>query len=126
MALDLCVQPDVVNRHKQVRHATTTFSLSSSLWEACPHIVVLWAQTALMLAAMHGRIECVRRLLDAGANILMFDSSHGRTCLHYAAYYGHSDCLRAILSAARTSPVSQSWLALLLRAAIVRRNSPLC
>ncbi|XP_051181988.1 E3 ubiquitin-protein ligase XB3 [Lolium perenne] len=82
MALDLCVQPDVVNRHKQ---------------------------TALMLAAMHGRTECVRRLLDAGANILMFDSSHGRTCLHYAAYYGHSDCLRAILSAARTSPVSQSW-----------------
>ncbi|XP_010228799.1 E3 ubiquitin-protein ligase XB3 isoform X2 [Brachypodium distachyon] len=82
MALDLCVQPDVVNRHKQ---------------------------TALMLAAMHGRTECVRRLLDAGANILMFDSSHGRTCLHYAAYYGHSDCLRTILSAARTAPVSQSW-----------------
>ncbi|VAH89337.1 unnamed protein product [Triticum turgidum subsp. durum] len=82
MALDLCVEPDAVNRHKQ---------------------------TALMLAAMHGRTECVRRLLDAGANILMFDSSHGRTCLHYAAYYGHSDCLRAILTAARTAPVSQSW-----------------
>lgn len=47
----------------------------------------------------------------AGSQILMFDSSHGRTCLHYAAYYGHSDCLRTILSAARTAPVSQSWLA---------------
>ncbi|XP_040378404.1 E3 ubiquitin-protein ligase XB3-like [Oryza brachyantha] len=82
MALDLCVHPDVVNRHKQ---------------------------TALMLAAMHGRTECVRRLLDAGANIVMFDSSHGRTCLHYAAYYGHADCLRAILSAAQSAPVSQSW-----------------
>ncbi|KAF0932772.1 hypothetical protein E2562_012109 [Oryza meyeriana var. granulata] len=82
MALDLCVHPDVVNRHKQ---------------------------TALMLAAMHGRTECVRRLLDAGANIVMFDSSHGRTCLHYAAFYGHADCLRAILSAAQSAPVSQSW-----------------
>nr|CAB3501261.1 unnamed protein product [Digitaria exilis] len=82
LALDLCVHPDVVNRHKQ---------------------------TALMLAAMHGKTDCVRRLLDAGANIVMFDSSHGRTCLHYAAYYGHADCLRTILSAAKSAPVSQSW-----------------
>ncbi|CAN6295599.1 unnamed protein product [Urochloa humidicola] len=82
LALDLCVHPDVVNRHKQ---------------------------TALMLAAMHGKTACVRRLLDAGANIVMFDSSHGRTCLHYAAYYGHADCLRTILSAAKSAPVSESW-----------------
>jgi ankyrin repeat protein len=41
----------------------------------------------------------------------MFDSSHGRTCLHYAAYYGHAESLRAILSAAKSAPVSQSWLA---------------
>ncbi|RLN38824.1 uncharacterized protein C2845_PM01G10830 [Panicum miliaceum] len=82
LALDLCVHPDVVNRHKQ---------------------------TALMLAAMHGKTDCVRRLLDAGANIVMFDSSHGRTCLHYAAYYGHADCLRTILSAAKSAPVSESW-----------------
>ncbi|KAJ1297759.1 hypothetical protein BS78_01G401300 [Paspalum vaginatum] len=82
LALDLCVHPDVVNRHKQ---------------------------TALMLAAMHGKTACVRRLLDAGANIVMFDSSYGRTCLHYAAYYGHADCLRAILSAAKSAPVSESW-----------------
>ncbi|XP_062210767.1 E3 ubiquitin-protein ligase XB3-like [Phragmites australis] len=82
LALDLCVHPDVVNRHKQ---------------------------TALMLAAMHGKTDCVRRLLDAGANIVMFDSSHGRTCLHYAAYYGHADCLWAILSSAKSAPVSESW-----------------
>ncbi|CAN6289880.1 unnamed protein product [Urochloa humidicola] len=82
LALDLCVHPDVVNRHKQ---------------------------TALMLAAMHGKTDCVRRLLDAGANIVMFDSSQGRTCLHYAAYYGHADCLRTILSAAKSAPVSESW-----------------
>jgi E3 ubiquitin-protein ligase XBAT32/33 len=43
--------------------------------------------------------------------IVMFDSSHGRTCLHYAAYYGHADCLRTILSAAKSAPVSESWLA---------------
>jgi hypothetical protein len=41
--------------------------------------------------------------------ILMFDSLHGRTCLHHASYFGHVDCLRAILAAARTTPVADSW-----------------
>ncbi|XP_072983338.1 E3 ubiquitin-protein ligase XB3-like [Typha latifolia] len=80
--LDGPVHPDVVNRHKQ---------------------------TPLMLAAMHGKIECVQKLLEAGANILMFDSLHGRTCLHHAAYYGHLDCLKSILSAAQSTSVADSW-----------------
>ncbi|KAG6643163.1 putative E3 ubiquitin-protein ligase XBAT31 [Carya illinoinensis] len=80
--LDLSLNPDILNRYKQ---------------------------TPLMLAAMHGKISCVQKLIQAGANILMFDSLHGRTCLHYAAYYGHSDCLQAILSAAHSTPVSDSW-----------------
>ncbi|KAL9235297.1 hypothetical protein vseg_010068 [Gypsophila vaccaria] len=66
-------------------------------------------QTPLMVAAMHGKISCVEKLLHAGANILMFDSLRGRTCLHYAAYNGHPDCLKAILSTARTSDVAMSW-----------------
>ncbi|KAE9461110.1 hypothetical protein C3L33_06970, partial [Rhododendron williamsianum] len=82
MLLDRSVKPDSLNRNRQ---------------------------TPLMLAAMHGKISCVQKLIEAGANILMFDSIRGRTCLHYAAYYGHSDCLQAILSAARSSHVAASW-----------------
>ncbi|CAM0958401.1 unnamed protein product [Alopecurus aequalis] len=82
MFLDRGAQPDAVDRHKQ---------------------------TPLMLAAMHGKIGCVLKLLQAGANILMFDSVHARTCLHHAAYYGHVDCLEAVLSAAQTTPVADSW-----------------
>ncbi|KAG2673495.1 hypothetical protein I3760_13G094000 [Carya illinoinensis] len=82
MLLDRSVNPDALNRQKQ---------------------------TPLMLAVMHGNISCVRRLLEAGANILMFDSLNRRTCLHYAAYYGHADCLQAILSAAQSSTVAVSW-----------------
>ncbi|GAB4824390.1 Putative E3 ubiquitin-protein ligase xbat31 [Ancistrocladus abbreviatus] len=80
--LDRSMNPDLLNRHKQ---------------------------TPLMVAAIHGKISCVQKLLNSGANILMFDSLNGRTCLHYAAYYGHSDCLQAILSAARFSHVAVSW-----------------
>ncbi|KAG0465179.1 hypothetical protein HPP92_019343 [Vanilla planifolia] len=82
MILDRSVRPDLLNRHKQ---------------------------TPLMLATMHGKIACVQKLLEAGANILKFDSVNGRTCLHYAAYYGHLDCLQAILAAAQSTSVSDSW-----------------
>lgn len=82
LLLTLSVNPDLLNRYKQ---------------------------TPLMLAATHGKITCVQKLIEAGANILKFDSLHGRTCLHYAAYYGHSDCVETILSTARTSHVSVSW-----------------
>ncbi|XP_057473583.1 putative E3 ubiquitin-protein ligase XBAT31 [Actinidia eriantha] len=82
MLLDRSVNPDLLNRHKQ---------------------------TPLMFAAMHGNISCVQKLIQAGANILMFDSIHGRTCLHYAAYYGHPECLQVILFAACTSHVAVSW-----------------
>ncbi|XP_039132185.1 E3 ubiquitin-protein ligase XB3-like isoform X1 [Dioscorea cayenensis subsp. rotundata] len=82
LLLSRSVHPDLLNRHRQ---------------------------TPLMLAAMHGKIACVQKLLEAGANILMFDSLLGRTCLHYAAYFGHSDCLQTIISAAHYSPVAGSW-----------------
>ncbi|KAG6413193.1 hypothetical protein SASPL_125899 [Salvia splendens] len=59
--------------------------------------------------AMHGKISCVTKLIEAGAYILMFDSVNGRTCLNHAAYYGHSDCVEVILSAARSSQVAASW-----------------
>lgn len=82
LLLDRGVNPDILNRHKQ---------------------------TPLMLAAMHGNVSCVERLIQLGANILVFDSLHGRTCLHYAAYHGHVDCVQSILASAHSAPVAPSW-----------------
>ncbi|RID54050.1 hypothetical protein BRARA_G01403 [Brassica rapa] len=82
LLLERVTNPDTLNRHKQ---------------------------TPLMLAAMYGRISCVKKLAQVGANVLMFDSVNRRTCLHYAAYYGHADCVQAILSAAQSSPVAVHW-----------------
>ncbi|KAF8395109.1 hypothetical protein HHK36_019050 [Tetracentron sinense] len=70
MILNRSVPADILNRHKQ---------------------------TPLMLAVIHGKISCVQRLLQAGANILMFDSIHGRTCLHHAAYYGRVEFVLIVL-----------------------------
>eukprot|EP00252_Welwitschia_mirabilis_P020980 TRINITY_DN525_c0_g2_i2.p1 TRINITY_DN525_c0_g2~~TRINITY_DN525_c0_g2_i2.p1 ORF type:complete len:358 (-),score=65.05 TRINITY_DN525_c0_g2_i2:493-1566(-) len=80
--LDQGFDPDAFNRHKQ---------------------------TPLMMAAMYGQVSCLERLLEAGANILLFDSLHGRTCLHYAANYGHSHCLQVILAAAQVDPIADTW-----------------
>ncbi|KAK6244873.1 hypothetical protein QUC31_011282 [Theobroma cacao] len=83
----------------------------SFLLDRCPNSDILnrHRQTPLMLAAMHGKTDCVKMLIQRGAYVLMFDSLQGRTCLHYVAYYGHFDCLQALLSAAHSSPLADSW-----------------
>ncbi|KAK4376024.1 hypothetical protein RND71_006701 [Anisodus tanguticus] len=123
---DLETVKGLIERNPSVVHHSTVYDGQSALHIAAangqievvsmlieqsvnPDLLNRYKQTSLMLAAMHGKISCVQKLIEAGANILMFDSLNGRTCLHYAAYYGHSDCLKAILSAARTSHVASSW-----------------
>lgn len=41
-------------------------------------------QTPLMLACRAGAADCVRLLLEAGADATLFDDLQQRTCLHYA------------------------------------------
>ncbi|KAF5954190.1 hypothetical protein HYC85_007046 [Camellia sinensis] len=107
---DLGTVETLLERDLTLIHQTTVYDRHSSLHIAAangqidicyPDLLNRHKQTPLMLAAMHGKISCVQKLIQAGANILMFDSILGRTCLHYAAYYGHSDCLQSILSSAR-------------------------
>ena len=48
-------------------------------------------------------------LYSHNVQILTFDASHERTCLHYAAKGGHLQCLETILEAAKSPSVSQTW-----------------
>ncbi|BBN16069.1 hypothetical protein MPTK1_7g03250 [Marchantia polymorpha subsp. ruderalis] len=66
-------------------------------------------QTPLMLACKSGRWSCIEPLLEAGANVLAFDYTRARTCLHYASRGGHTECVRRILAAAAQGPVANSW-----------------
>jgi uncharacterized protein len=47
-------------------------------------------KTAMMHAAKNGRLEMVKKLLSAGANINT-QNNHGKTALDYAAKYGHTE-----------------------------------
>ncbi|KAI3425777.1 hypothetical protein D9Q98_007752 [Chlorella vulgaris] len=54
-------------------------------------------QTPLMLACKAGAVDCVRLLLEAGADATLFDTLQQRTCLHYAALYGWPEAVEALL-----------------------------
>lgn len=54
--------------------------------------------TPLMLACEHGHAAVAAYLLREGADPLVADFIHSRTCLHYAAVGGHADCLRLLCS----------------------------
>jgi E3 ubiquitin-protein ligase XBAT32/33 len=86
MILDHGVPPDVVNRHKQVLDPIKLMlffclqlaRISLLPAEKSPFLTLgkdkissffSALQTPLMLAAMHGKIDCVLRLLQAGANV---------------------------------------------------------
>lgn len=50
-------------------------------------------ETALMLAALKGNLDIVRRLLELGAQL----NQEGWTALHYAATSGHADVIRMLV-----------------------------
>eukprot|EP00891_Asterochloris_glomerata_P008887 jgi/Astpho2/8887/Aster-x0830 len=58
----------------------------------------MYGQTALMLACKNGHADCVEFLLNQGADAMLKDKIHCRTCLHYAAWNGWSQCIDILLS----------------------------
>ena len=54
--------------------------------------------TALMCATARNHADCVRLLLEAGANKISKDED-GRTALFWAARNGRAECLRLLLNA---------------------------
>lgn len=113
------LKPKLLNE-KFLRSADSP--LHHAAWHGQPDVLVLLLekgalldslnhhkQTPLMLACKNGRISCIERLVEWGANVLMFDASHGRTCLHYTAKSGHILCLQKVLSTAQLPAVAQTW-----------------
>ncbi|CAG0885366.1 unnamed protein product [Darwinula stevensoni] len=68
------------------------FSLGDVNIKASQH-----GQTALMLAVSHGRLDMVRLLIDAGADLNIQDAD-GSTALMCASEHGHLDIVRYILA----------------------------
>ena len=60
------------------------------------------AETPLMIASLHGNVECVRELIAAGANIEARTWS-GSNALMLASCNGHLECARELLEAGATT-----------------------
>jgi len=52
----------------------------------------------LHIAASMGKIETIKTLLDADADINSTHNEYGNTALHIAAWFGHHDCVRLLIS----------------------------
>lgn len=61
-------------------------------------------QTALMLAASHGRIEITKILLECGAEVNLQDND-GSTALMCAAEHGHTEVISLLLSHSDCDPL---------------------
>ncbi len=65
----------------------------------CPDLVNKRAkngETPLVRAAVHGNLQCVEALLNAGADVNK-PNKHDLTPLYWAAYRGHAPCVKALL-----------------------------
>ncbi|CAG7695983.1 unnamed protein product [Allacma fusca] len=82
--------------HRQV--VRRLFSLGDVNIKAAQH-----GQTALMLAASHGRLDTVRLLLEAGADINIQDED-GSTALMCASEHGHGEIVKYFLTQSDCDP----------------------
>jgi catalase (peroxidase I) len=57
-------------------------------------------------AAMHGSVDVVKSLVDAGANPGAVESATGRGALHKAAYWGHIGTVNYLISTGKANPDS--------------------
>jgi len=60
----------------------------------------IYGRTALMLAAYHGRTDCIKLLIEAGADVDDKDSD-GRTALTIAVDRDHTECVKLLKYVAR-------------------------
>ena len=65
--------------------------------DVCVYMMVQSGQTALMLAASHGRSDMVELLLASGANVNARDED-GSTALMCACEHGYIDIVQMLLS----------------------------
>ena len=57
-----------------------------------------FGQCGLWWLAMHGSLQLLQLLIDAGASVNLADGD-GWTPLSVAAFYGHAECIKALLAA---------------------------
>ena len=79
-------------------------------------------RTALHLAALYNREECINILLAAGANLSATDNKDGQTALHFAVRYDCSLCVEPLINNGADIEAIDNNLATPITLALSRKN----
>jgi ankyrin repeat protein len=79
-------------------------------------------RTALHLAALYNRVDCINILLEAGANPRATDNKDGQTVLHFAARYDCSLCVEPLINNGADIEAMDNYLATPMALASLNKN----
>lgn len=107
-----------INSRTPIGYTALHFAAQSGHTEVCRFLLEnggtvdavsqdMWHSTPLILAAMHGHLGAVEKLLAAGANPQILDVG-GDAALNWAAFRGHTEVVQCLLNCPQVDPTHRN------------------
>ena len=84
-------------------------------------------QTALAVAAASGKMDCIKKLIETGADVNSYKKDDGTTPLMAAVQNGHVDCVRVLIQAGADVYIeNKKVMRFVMRTSDNYSNQPIC